>query len=171
MQMIAKRAKASNETLYRWYGDKVGLFSALVSGNAAQIKGTLEQALSSTAAPLPALEKIAPDLLAMLTSERAIALNRAAAGDATGKLGQELAQAGRMVIGPLLAQLFMRLKAEGILDFDDAKQTTRLFIDLLVGDHQIRRVTGAIGSMSPQDQAARAANAIALITQLHAPKR
>ncbi|MCP4433742.1 MAG: TetR/AcrR family transcriptional regulator, partial [Gammaproteobacteria bacterium] len=25
MLSIAKRAKASNETLYRWYGDKVGL--------------------------------------------------------------------------------------------------------------------------------------------------
>ena len=33
MLKIAKRAKASNETLYKWYGDKKGLFSALVETN------------------------------------------------------------------------------------------------------------------------------------------
>ena len=30
MLKIAKRAKASNETIYRWYGDKLGLFKSLV---------------------------------------------------------------------------------------------------------------------------------------------
>ena len=30
MLSIAKAAKASNETLYRWYGDKQGLFAAMV---------------------------------------------------------------------------------------------------------------------------------------------
>ncbi|MEQ8740678.1 MAG: helix-turn-helix domain-containing protein, partial [Hoeflea sp.] len=33
MLAIAKRARASNETLYNWYGDKTGLFRALVVRN------------------------------------------------------------------------------------------------------------------------------------------
>ena len=33
MQSVAKMAKASNETLYRWYGDKIGLFEARSSRN------------------------------------------------------------------------------------------------------------------------------------------
>ena len=42
MQAVAKAAKASNETLYRWYGDKLGLFSALIAGNTATVGAVLE---------------------------------------------------------------------------------------------------------------------------------
>ena len=37
MQAIAQAAHASNETLYRWYGDKTGLYRALITRNARLI--------------------------------------------------------------------------------------------------------------------------------------
>ena len=43
MLSIAKRAKCSNETMYRWYGDKVGLFRALVTRNADRVASVLRQ--------------------------------------------------------------------------------------------------------------------------------
>lgn len=44
---IAKQARASNETLYNWYGDKQGLFQALVMRNAEQVKEYLETELET----------------------------------------------------------------------------------------------------------------------------
>lgn len=44
MQAIARAARASNQTLYRWYGDKIGLFRALIVRNAAQVREVLEDA-------------------------------------------------------------------------------------------------------------------------------
>ncbi len=38
MLAIARQAKASNETLYNWYGDKNGLFRALVVRNAGEVR-------------------------------------------------------------------------------------------------------------------------------------
>lgn len=38
MLSIARKARASNETVYNWYGDKAGLFKALVQRNAAEVK-------------------------------------------------------------------------------------------------------------------------------------
>lgn len=46
-QDTARQARASNETLYSWYGDKQGLFKALVTRNAAKVKALLEAELSS----------------------------------------------------------------------------------------------------------------------------
>ena len=44
MAAIAKDARASCETLYKWYGDKTGLFRALVIRNAEEVRARLEQA-------------------------------------------------------------------------------------------------------------------------------
>ena len=43
MQGIARKARASNETLYNWYGDKQGLFMALVTRNAEEVKHISKQ--------------------------------------------------------------------------------------------------------------------------------
>ena len=79
MQAVAREAKASMETLYSWYGDKTGLYQALVADNAVQIEVALIEA--KTADPVAMLEDIGERLFDMVTSERAVALNRAAAAD------------------------------------------------------------------------------------------
>ena len=44
MLAVAKRARASNETLYRWFGDKTGLFRALIEINARSVTERLDNA-------------------------------------------------------------------------------------------------------------------------------
>lgn len=66
MLQIAKAAKASNETLYRWYGDKDGLFIAMVRDNAREVRQMLEKALEHHDDPLESLSRIAPVFLSML---------------------------------------------------------------------------------------------------------
>jgi AcrR family transcriptional regulator len=148
MLSISKRAKASNETLYRWYGDKLGLFRSLIERNAQDTKERLETEIASGANPIDTLLDIGPVLLSLLVSERAISLNQAAAADQTGELGTALSELGRESIAPLITQTLENARTEGVLNFVNADEATELYISLLVGDLQIRR---AIGRMTEPD--------------------
>ncbi len=156
---IAKSANASNETLYRWYGDKLGLFKEMVRSNAGQTKLMLQQALSNQGDPLVSLAQMAPVLLTMLLGDRAILLNRSAAADPTGQPGAARSQCGRSEIAPLIEQLIAKIDrgSGSIAPTPDA--ATELFLNLLIGDLQIRRVTGVLGQLSPNEIKQRADNA------------
>ncbi len=152
MLRIAKAAKASNETLYRWYGDKTGLFEAMVIDNAAATKAALEQATATPADPTQTLAAFSPLFLTMILSDRAIALNRAAAADPTGALGAAISSGGRDAIQPLIATLLVKLPGA---QAHSPAQLAAWYVALLVGDLQIKRVTGVIGPLSPAKTAQR----------------
>lgn len=166
MQGIAKQARASNETLYNWYGDKQGLFQALVTRNAEEVKRHLESELKTGTDALSILGTLGPKLLALLTGDRAVALNRAAAADNSGELGATLSKAGRETIFPLLEQVLLLAKHEGQLNFEHSDAAVGLYLDLLIGDQQIRRVIGRLPSPSKAFCEARAARAVAHLRQL-----
>ncbi|UZD91395.1 TetR/AcrR family transcriptional regulator [Cognatishimia activa] len=157
MLNIAKAAKASNETLYRWYGDKTGLFEAMVRDNASETEVLLRAALKGDENPLQALQKISPIFLEMLLGERAILLNRAAASDPTGILGEAISKGGRDVIQPLFLGL---IQATGKVSEEQLGAMTRTFVHLLIGDHQIKRVIGVMPP--PRSDEVKAQCALAL---------
>lgn len=137
MLRVARAAKASNETLYRWYGNKDGLFTAMVRANAAETRLLLEEALVEANDPWDVLAAVAPVLLRMILGDRPILLNRAAAADPSGALGAALSAGGRNEVMPLLTQLLLRI-CEGT-DFD-AGEATGWFLGILIGDLQVRRI-------------------------------
>ena len=137
MLRIARAAKASNETLYRWYGNKDGLFRAMVEDNAAETRRLLEEAIEGQDDTRATLERIAPVFLAMLLGDKAVLLNRAAAADPTGKLGAAISAGGRGQVMPLLDQLMQRICAYNGIPSSEA---TGWFLGLLVGDLQVRRI-------------------------------
>lgn len=137
MMRIATAAKASNETLYRWYGSKDGLFRAMVEDNAAQTRSMLLRALEEQADPHETLERVASVFLGMLLGDHAILLNRAAAADPTGELGRAISSGGRAQVMPLLTGVMDRICAGSTLPADEAAQ---LFVSLLVGDAQVKRI-------------------------------
>jgi len=166
MQGIAKRARASNETLYNWYGDKQGLFRALVTRNAEEVKSHLEAELETNHEALSILGTLGPKLLNLLTGDRAVALNRAAAADSTGELGTTLSKAGREAIFPLLEQVLLRARQEGQLRFNASEEAVGLYLDLLIGDQQIRRVVGRLPAPTEEFCEARAQRAVSHLCQL-----
>lgn len=151
MLAVARAAGASNETLYRWYGDKTGLLAALISRNADAAAEAVEAATAAARGLEAELETVGEALLGMLVGPRAVALNRAAAGDSSGTLGRALAEGGRSRIMPLIAGLLARHGAGG----------AELFLALLVGDWQVRRVTGAMAPPSDPEIRACVAQAVA----------
>jgi AcrR family transcriptional regulator len=163
---IAKQAHASNETLYNWYGDKQGLFQALVTRNAEEVRGHLESELETDHDALSILETLGPKLLKLLTGDRAVALNRAAAADSSGELGATLSKAGREAVFPLLEQVLLRARDEGQLTFNHSGEAVGLYLDLLVGDQQIRRVIGRLPSPSEAFCHERSERAVRRLCQL-----
>lgn len=164
MQAVAQRAGASMETLYRWYGDKRGLFQALVARNTHEVRAVLEGSLAEGTDPQAALATLGPRLLALLLGERAVALNRAAAADGSGELGAAIGAAGRNSVLPLIAQLFAGIG--GCTGEAEPGEIAETYINLLVGDLQIRRVIGNAGPLEPDACAARAERAQRLIIAL-----
>lgn len=160
MLSVAKRAKASNETLYNWYGNKQGLFRSLVETNAHEVRTLLENDLAQHRPPEATLKALGPLLLGLLVSDRAITLNKAAAADPSGELARELTQAGRGTVAPLIADVFIKARDAGILRFDDAGKAVGLYLDLLVGDLQIRRVLGAMPAPTQSQIDLRAGRAL-----------
>lgn len=166
MQGIARQARASNETLYSWYGDKQGLFKALVTRNAAEVKSLLKDELSTARDGLSILEVFGPKLLMLLLGDRAIALNRAAAADPSGELGATLSQAGRESVFPLVVQVLETARQQGQLSFDQTEPTVGLYFDVLIGDLQIRRVIGRVPAPSLDFCVTRSERAITLLRQI-----
>lgn len=166
MLAVAREAKASNETLYRWYGDKRGLFRAMVESNAEATRTELRRALDRGADPLESLETIAPILLSMLLGERAISLNRAAAADESGELGAALAAGGRDSVLPLIEELMRRGLTNRSIVAPSARTAAEWFISLLIGDQQIRRVIHAVPAPSKAVVSARSEEALQAFRKL-----
>ena len=165
MLAVARAAKASNETLYRWYGDKQGLIEALIRRNTERVHEVLGSCEGQTVQDT--LRQVGPVLLGMLLGSRAIALNRAAAADGTGALGALLAEAGRGTVAPWICSVLQDGLDQGILGGAGADRMAEVYLGLLIGDAQIRRVTGAMPEPAGEVVKARAGDALTLFFRLY----
>lgn len=152
MLTVAKAASASNETLYKWFGNKQGLLAEMIGENAKQAKSLLIAALDEDQPPLPSLEKIGATILELVIGDRAISLNRAAASDVAdgGELGRLIATHGRDEIAPLIHSVFERAIATDFPAAESPEELTEIYLALLIGDSQIRRVIGSTQKPSKQ---------------------
>ena len=153
---VAKSAKTSNETIYRWYGDKTGLFHALIARNADVIAAEISDQVD--------LESLGVTLLATLTGPRAIALNRAAAADPSGELGRAIAQGGRARIMPQIISAIQTSLPKG-----DPTEIAEVWISLLIGDLQVRRTNGSLLPLTTAEHHTRSKRALDLISKLYGP--
>ncbi len=170
MLAIARAARASNETLYNWYGDKTGLFAALVRRNAAEVRALLSEQIAGQGDQVDTLARVGPVLLRLVTSDRAVALNRAAAADPTGELGRAIAAEGRDTVAPLIVSVLAQGQAQARFAFDDPAAASDVYLGLLIGDLQIRRVVARLPQPSAAVLDARAASALRLFLQLFGPQ-
>lgn len=166
MLSVAKRAKASNETLYRWYGDKHGLFMSLIERNLSEVRAMLEAEAQIGHTPRETLKTLGPILLKLLVSRRAIALNRAAASDASGALGQALAKGGRQTVMPMIEAVFQALMQEVGSNDHTNSVASEIYINLLVGDLQSRRMIGVLAPLNRDEIEARSNRALDLTLKI-----
>ncbi|KGJ02845.1 transcriptional regulator, TetR family [Paracoccus halophilus] len=154
MLEIAKRARASNETLYAWYGNKQALFSSLISSNARIVEDSLQEAVSGNANPDDALFDLGKLLLEFTATEKAIIINRAAVADVqeTGLLAAAVEKNARQVMIGLIDALMAKLAASGRFRFDHGlREATEVFIGLLIGELQMQQALGAIPPLASHE--------------------
>ena len=155
MSGLARAVGASNETLYKWYGDKDGLIRALIEEHAAQAQAIVAMSLEIHDDAIRTLERLGPVLLTILSCNQAIALSRAAAADPTGQTGQLMAKSVKGTILPLLAGVI----EQGIKETRLTGQTeplTDLYLSLLLGDSQAQLMMGAGAVPDEADRYSRA---------------
>lgn len=169
MLAIASEAGASKETLYSHFGDKAGLFAALVRHNATAINEELQAALADDALPpSQVLYRFGCGLLRLLLGEQAVAINRAAIAEATStpELGQILTAAGRDTTGPLFVAYLEAQRSRGLLTFHSADEALGVFLGLLLRDRQVRRLLGVEPPPTDADVDAHARQAVSYFLRL-----
>ncbi|GAB95457.1 AcrR family transcriptional regulator [Kineosphaera limosa] len=144
MAGVARRADASKETLYSWFGNRDDLLGELIEANADDSVHRVRQALEGAPDDLPAVREAliayARALLTLLTSPASIELNRAAM--TTPNLAGRLLTSGRHRAGPVVEEFLHRLNSAGLLHIDDPARAYRTLYGLVVRDSQIRVLLG-----------------------------
>ena len=160
---IAKRAQASKETLYAWFGDKRGLFEELVRWQAERLEAVLGPSLERDAdEPSEVLRGFAVELQRLLLGERSVVINRAAISEAPTNptLAKILAAQGRDSIVPKLERYLESRRAQGRLKFEGVGTAVDALIGLAIGDQQVRRLLGVLPMPEPEQIEARAGRAV-----------
>jgi AcrR family transcriptional regulator len=141
MEAIARRARASKETLYAWFQNKEALFNILVSSRLAAMIRRSEVAAAEDASPAHLLPIIAEDtirlMLAISPLSQATGLGKASA-KARHLVGETIREErGRFV------DYLLRCRAEGYIAFDDDPfELASLFVAMAEGEWRLRLDTG-----------------------------
>ncbi|MHB1103260.1 MAG: TetR/AcrR family transcriptional regulator [Devosia sp.] len=146
MTAVARRASCSKETLYKWFGDRDGLLTATVQWQAAKVRVPRVDRKSLDAASLRAsVEQFGRDLLATLSGEVSVTLNRLAvthAGAEKRGLGAIVLENGRLEMGRRLKPVLEAGREARLLRFESSEEAFRTFFGLVVRDVQIRLLLG-----------------------------
>ncbi|HWA61812.1 MAG TPA: TetR/AcrR family transcriptional regulator [Caulobacteraceae bacterium] len=141
MEAIARRARASKETLYAWFGNKERLFDTLFADRMDQMTSRVTAVAQADPSPAAVLAAIAEDAIRFT-------LAIAPLGQAVG-VGQP-SEGARRLIGQSIAReranfvdYLKRLRAEGRIAFDDDPfELASLFVAMAQGEWRLRLDTG-----------------------------
>ncbi len=171
---VARAANCSKESLYKWFGDRDGLLSAMIAFQASKVRTLDVSAEALDAAGLRAhLVAFAKDLLDVLSGEVSLALNRLAIGQASregSKLGRLLQERGRRPIARRAGALLEAGRKAGLLAFDDAEEAYGALYGLVVADWHLRMLLGEDASAIKKDFSRRAERAVDAFLALHGGK-
>ena len=169
MLQIARRAQASKETLYAWFGDKRGLFEELVRWQAERVDAVITPNLERDGdEPSEILRGFALELQRLLLGERAVVINRAAISEAASDptFARILATQGRGSVVLKLERYLEGQRERGRLEFEEAEAAIDAIIGLAIGDQQVRRLLGVLEMPEPEQMEARAERAARMFLML-----
>lgn len=137
---VAKRAGASKETLYSWFGDKDGLVRALIIRNADQAAERVQGAFEGGKDLTETLVGFSIGLLTLLTGESSVAINRAAMS--SPELATTLLESGRFRVGPIVEGYLLQAHKTGQISAPNPAKAFELLYGLVIQDSQIRVLLG-----------------------------
>ena len=147
MEAIARRARASKETLYAWFENKETLLNTLFETRLDTMKGRATAAAEKDPSPANVLPIIAEDTI------RAI-LALAPLTDSMGP-GEHGAKALRLLGQTIVkerknfADYFLWCREEGYIAFDDdPRELASLFVAMAQGEWRMRLGTGLLDELT-----------------------
>ncbi|WP_281435388.1 TetR/AcrR family transcriptional regulator C-terminal domain-containing protein [Sinorhizobium sp. BG8] len=168
---VARAANCSKESLYKWFGDRDGLLSAMIAYQAGKVRTVEVDAKALTSESLRRhLVAFSHDLLGVLSGDVSLALNRLAIGQASregSKLGHMLQERGRRQIGRRAATLLNAGREAGLLLFEDAEEAYGTLYGLVVSDLHLRMLLGDDMTPMKKEFAGRAERAVASFLALY----
>ncbi|CZT35559.1 TetR/AcrR family transcriptional regulator C-terminal domain-containing protein [Rhizobium sp. 9140] len=172
---VARAANCSKESLYKWFGDRDGILSAMIGYQASKVRTLEERAETLTVDSLRAhLVVFARDLLDVLSGDVSLALNRLAIGQASrdgSHLGQMLQERGRRQIGKRAGGLLDAGRRAGLLRFDNGEEAYGMLYGLVVTDLHLRMLLGEDLKLTKQDFSRRAERAVDAFLDLCGTKK
>lgn len=169
---VARAANCSKESLYKWFGDRDGLLSAMISFQASKVRTFERDGERLTAESLSEhLKVFAHDLLDVLGGDVSLALNRLAIGQASregSKLGNLLLERGRGQIDRRARALIDAGKRAGLLRFDNGGEAYGTLYGLIVSDLHVRLL---LGDAPDKDFGDRADGAVAAFLKLYGTEK
>jgi AcrR family transcriptional regulator len=171
MAAVARRASCSKETLYKWFGDRDGLLTAMVQWQASKERvHPVDQKNLDLQSLTESLEGYARDWLKVISSDTSIALNRVAishVGSGKDNLGAIVLENGRFAMAKRLKPVLEAGKRAGYLLFEDVETAFRTFFGLVGRDVQIRLLLGDWPGLTEATIAEDAARATKQFLALH----
>ncbi len=174
MQIVASRAGASKETLYRHFGSKEGLFSEVVRARAARVYGGTEGQFRLQGAPNEVLMHLGFNLLRLLLNDDPICLFRIVVAEAprTPELGRIFFEQGPAQVLQQLTRYLEGAARQGLLNCPDATLAAKLFLGAVVANrHIMMLVAPGWEPMSEETIRRHVEEAVALFLARYAPKK
>ncbi len=139
MQLVAARAGASKETLYRHFGNKEELFAEIVRRRSARITGGHGGELDINGTPREVLRKLGLNLLDFLTLANSLSFCRIMVAEAVRapELGRIFYAQGPAHVHRELARYLGRVARRGELRCPEPELAAKLFLGAIVANYQI----------------------------------
>lgn len=169
---IAKRAKASKETIYAWFGNKEKLFETILHEHYYNVLAEAVPASTELNDPRVFLNFVAHALLNLVNAPRInrliiVTLAEGAKLEAGVRIVVERSAVGRAdLIGH-----FERFRAAGLMEFEqDADQIASMFVAMALGEWRDRLNLGLIQRVTPAEIEAHAKLATDMFLKAVAPR-
>lgn len=139
MQLVAVRAGASKETLYRHFGNKEDLFEEIVRRRSARITGGQDGELNVVGTPREVLGRLGLNLLRFITRADSLSFCRIMVAEAVRapELGRIFYTQGPGRVHGELARYLGRAAGRGELRCPEPERAAKLFLGTIVANYQI----------------------------------
>ncbi|MGH6839217.1 MAG: TetR/AcrR family transcriptional regulator [Methylocella sp.] len=139
MQLVAARAGASKETLYRHFGNKEDLFAEIVRRRSARITGGHDGELDVNGTPREVLGRLGLNLLRFITRADSLSFCRVMVAEAVRapELGRIFYAQGPARVHGELARYLGRAARHGELRCPEPELAAKLFLGAIVANYQL----------------------------------
>ncbi len=143
LEMITAEAGGSRRTIYELFGNKDGVFEAVIRDCTGRVTSVMADLELSQLPLRAALIEFAETLMTLLTSPDTIRYMRLFLAEVPRfpKLGKVFYESGLMKGRRIITSFFERQMAEGNFPKGDAKQAAVFFTSLVKADYDFRQMT------------------------------